>query len=137
MTKDVREWHPSRGWLTQAEFDAMTAAKNGGGDKSKRKALEKTAEKEAKEMPFPPVKFAVMVAAMLAITSPASADNSGKVVVCPAGTFRAVEVTGYDGTTASVEVYCAALPVTQPEQHPTLVKNAPPIDQKIMDMDEE
>lgn len=143
MSDNQRIWHPSFGYFTRIEVDTLNTMRDGDEYKEKRKELDKEvgrcarrAEKKAKEIPFPPLKIALVFIALLAGVSPAHAQENS-TLVCPAGTFRAVAVKAYDGQTASLEVYCETLPVQQPKEHPTLVQNAPPIDLKIINQEEE
>ena len=118
-----RIWHPSFGWLTRTEVENLNAMKDDCG--KQRRKIEKTAEKEAKQIPFPPLKSIMAAAALLAITSPAAAEP---VLVCGADEFRAVIVTGRDGDSVTVEHYCEKISShPTPQQHPTFAKEAPPV----------
>ncbi len=54
MHQQDRIWHKSFGWLTRTEFENLIAMKDDNG--KTRRRVERTAEKEAKQMPFPPLK---------------------------------------------------------------------------------
>lgn len=135
--KDIdRVWHPSFGYLKRTEVENLNAMKDGIDYRDKRKKLEKAAAKAAKSIPFPPLKTCLTLIALLAAANPALAGGSP----CPAGSVRTKELIKAELTPAGgavvVQIDCTPMPVPEYE-HPTLVQNAPPIDEKIINLEEE